>query len=1091
MKHCAKKLLGLVFALALCLAVGGNALADGPEAADVWMLSDAWMLADEPNVTTAPDTTTVGDLANDGYTVTIPTTVTVNSGTDTGELMVTASVKQLRTLKITLDSANKWQLKHESGQVLAGYSLTTTNGGEWLDRQSYWSFEEYSADTGKKPLLSLVVGQKAEGVSDITWSEGFTIPMIVQVKDTSQATMSGTYTDTVRFEFDLTKQCYTYIINVYGQKVELTNNTFNTGAKPALSYQALRAVDMVNDADAPYTEQYVLEYGFDFNGNLLGSAPGSWQHTVPAAGETRKAIDGTKKTFTADEAADYALRWETLDAYPIDPVTDYATSEKTGDKIKTQTINLNLKRKWYWLDVNGVTNKDTSSGNLSTDGNQGGHIGSFLDIRVSPDDGTTWSRWYWYSYGDDYWGTFPYGTTFELGLHHVKDGYVYDEDTAGNLALYANGVPKTYLTTPEPSNDGRTTYRVYQGKLEGEPYENQVFTTPGGGYVHAAGSYPRYCYNVCFVDSITYYANGGTGGKEDINDEHHARTSFQYTAGMTLAEPETTTGCNFTAPAGKVFMGWSTTPDYTATAGQVLYAPGDSESIITWPTKPDRLPNDGDFMPQDGKTENRTLYAIWGRKVDITIQFEDETGYSTNNGTGPVAQLGGTMAGRDFVLKDQVVADGADWVLDLNNAVVKNAIDGATTEAKNAAKDTRTSTDKETVWKIGENFKKECTIRAVDLQSDTTTLMIQRRRYLLSVISVDVENTTVKTIATNANEEAYGTFDVTINDDRTDLGVTGKSHCQVGLNYGAKYTVNEMKGIGSYDPMRAVILKSLRPNDMLEGSWFNDGTVVNQIDVYTNWMTGKESSIHYYKTGADDPKDGYVGDPVRVAFNDNIGSSDTPVAGPTLAPGLSGPTVGDADADGDDTAGDTGEDITQPPAGTGLTLRYHANFVADDAVEEAVKTVACAPGADVVLKTCMFKRAGYTFTGWNTEKDGMGRAYKANGVPVTDWSDGDTVDLYAQWEKTVPLKPVVSGFDEDTGLFDPFAPPEELDPGFGIDPDADPADEEGPADDADAVDDAPAVADEEAAAAPPEELDFGFGIDPDAAVGGPAPFVRW
>ena len=1092
MKHCAKKLLGLVFALALCLAVGGNALADGPEAADVWMLSDVWMLADEPNVTTAPDSTTVGDLANDGYTVTIPTTVEVDSETKEKDLKVTAAVKQMRTLNITLASNHNWNLQHESGQAQAGYSLKTADpaGGE-SKFSSTWFYDEYGTSTGtNKPTLSLIVGQKASGVSDITWSEGFTIPMIVQVKDTSQATMSGTYTDTIRFEFDLTKQCYTYIINVYGQKVELTNNTFNTGAKPALSYQALRAVDMVNNADAPYTEQYVLEYGFDFNGNLLGSAPGSWQHTVPAAGETRKAIDGTKKTFTAYEAADYALRWETLDAYPIDPVTDYATSEATGDKIKTKTIDLNLKRKWYWLDVNGVTNKDTSSGNLSTDGNQGGHIGSFLDIRVSPDDGTTWSRWYWYSYGDDYWGTFPYGTTFELGLHHVKDGYVYDEDTAGNLALYANGVSTTYLTTPEPSNDRRTTYRVYQGKLEGEPYENQVFTTPGGGYVHAAGSYPRYCYNVCFVDGITYYANGGTGGKEDINDEHHARTSFQYTAGMTLAEPETTTGCNFTAPAGKVFMGWSTTPDYTATAGQVLYAPGDSESIITWPAKPDRLPNDGDFMPQDGKTENRTLYAIWGSKVDITIQFEDEKGYSTNDGTGPVAQLGGTMAGYDFVLKDQVVADGADWVLDLNNAEVKNAIGDATTEAKNAARDTRTSTDKETVWKIGENFKKECTIRAVDLQSGTTTLMIQRRRYLLSVISVDVETTTVKTIATNANEEAYGTFDVTINDGQTDLGVKGKSHCQVGLNYGAKYTVNEMKGVGSYSPMNAVILKSLRPNDMLEGSWFTDGTV-DSTDVYTNWMTGKESSIHYYKTGADDPKDGYVGDPVRVAFSDNIGSSDTPVAGPTLAPGLSGPTVGDADADGDDTVGDTGEDLTQPPAGTGLTLRYHANFVADDAVEEAVKTVACAPGADVVLKTCMFKRAGYTFTGWNTEKDGMGRAYKANGVPVTDWSDGDMVDLYAQWEKTVPLKPVVSGFDEDTGLFDPFAPPEELDPGFGIDPDADPADEEGPADDADAVDDAPAVADEEAAAAPPEELDFGFGIDPDAAVGGPAPFVRW
>ena len=596
----------------------------------------------------------------------------------------------------------------------------------------------------------------------------------------------------------------------------------------------------------------------------------------------------------------------------------------------------------------------------------------------------------------------------------------------------------------------------------------------------------RYCYIPCYKKGLTYIANGGTGGTEDVSGGKQVRSNVLYEESGTLKDPE---ALEIQAPAGKVFAGWSTKSTYTE--GDTLYPVGTEVSKVNWEIYTGTELGNRPEISGEADDQKRELYAIWGSKVDIKIQFEDETGYSTNDGSGPVATRGGTMDDKySFTLEKQVVADGADWTLDLTNSVVQEKITAATNAAKAAAGDTRTEVDNNFVWKIGENFKKECTIRAVDLQSGTTTLMIQRRRYLLSVISVDVENTTVKTIATNANEEAYGTFNVTINDGRTDLGVTGKSHCQVGLNYGAKYTVNKMKGIGSYSPMKAVILKSLRPNDELERSWFTDGTV-DSTGVYTNWMTGKESSIHYYKTGEDDPKDGYVGDPVRVAFNDSISSSDTPVAGPTLAPGLSGPTVGDADADGDDTAGDTGEDITQPPSGTGLTLRYHANFVADDAVEEAVKTVACAPGADVVLKTCMFKRAGYTFTGWNTEKDGMGRAYKANGVPVTDWSDGDTVDLYAQWEKTVPLKPVVSGFDEDTGLFDPFAPPEELDPGFGIDPDADPADEEGPADDADAVDDAPAVADEEAAAAPPEELDFGFGIDPDAAVGGPAPFVRW
>ena len=115
MKHCAKKLLGLAFALALCLAVGGTALAQTPEQE---------VLAYEQNVTTEPGTNTIDKLATEGYQVTIPTTVTVNSGEDKETLMVTADVRQLRTLTITLDSANNWQLKHESGLVQAGYSLS-------------------------------------------------------------------------------------------------------------------------------------------------------------------------------------------------------------------------------------------------------------------------------------------------------------------------------------------------------------------------------------------------------------------------------------------------------------------------------------------------------------------------------------------------------------------------------------------------------------------------------------------------------------------------------------------------------------------------------------------------------------------------------------------------------------------------------------------------------------------------------------------------------------------------------------------------------------------------------------------------------
>ena len=136
MKHCAKKLLGLAFALVLCLAVGGTALAQTPEFADVpAALPEQEMLAYEPNVTTAAEG--MNTVTGDGYTVTIPTTVEVSSTTNTGTLPVTAQLKQYRTLNIGIASDHNWNLQHESGRAQVGYTLknkehaATTPGGMW------------------------------------------------------------------------------------------------------------------------------------------------------------------------------------------------------------------------------------------------------------------------------------------------------------------------------------------------------------------------------------------------------------------------------------------------------------------------------------------------------------------------------------------------------------------------------------------------------------------------------------------------------------------------------------------------------------------------------------------------------------------------------------------------------------------------------------------------------------------------------------------------------------------------------------------------------------------------------------------------
>lgn len=1056
MKHCAKKLLGLVFALALCLAVGGNALADGPEAADVWMLSDVWMLADEPNVTTAPDTTTVGDLANDGYTVTIPKTVEVNSTTNEGTLTVTAQMKQWRTLNIAIAPQDtKWTLKYQgaTGENMpeVAYQLPqeivgADNYFSWVYHNKYKNLTFMTAELG--------------GSEDVSKDEIITAKLAVTVPNSEEATMSGTYADTLTFYITPSKLCVTYNINVYKQDLKLTENGTH-----------IAVVDKLDE-----------------NGDPKEGARPDFTKTF------EYPTDNTDRTwsYSSGDTADDTLRWEELPTVTMNPYNDKSKVDANGNV----TINLNLKRKWYWLDVNGATDYASGGSNLEIDGNQGGRIASSVNLKVSV-DGKNWSEWFWYTGGgadgDDYWGTFPYGIHFKLGLHHVKNGYVYDKEAGGGVKIIANG--KVEKTGAPPKQENGTSYYVYEGTLTGDPIDTSKTPVDNNGIVHegsAGQSYQRYCYIPCYQKGVTYRANGGTGGTEDVSGGKQVRSNVLYEENSTLKDPK---DLDIQAPAGKVFAGWSTESTYTE--GNTLYPVGTKVSEVKWePYTGTELDNRPAIS---GKTDDqkRELYAIWGSKVDITIQFEDETGYTVEGTQKPV--LGGEMSGYTVTLENQVIVDGADWVLDLNNVEVKNAIEAATDAAKKAAEDTDVKTGEELarkIWKIDQytesghefNYTQVCKISAEKLQKGTTTLMIQRRRYLLSVLSAEVDTGKVLAVGKDPDHDEQGTFAIEVNGSTSGTGDPHTSFYQRGLNYGASYTVYDAKPLDDSGLYYAgcVILQSLKVGDGL-----GSDLKIEWTKSYSSHVTGKEKNIHYYTKNNPEPKDVYTGDPVRVAFWKTAPSSDTPVAGPTLAPGLSGPTVGDADADGDDTAGDTGEDITQPPAGTGLTLRYHANFVADDAVEEAVKTVACAPGADVVLKTCMFKRAGYTFTGWNTEKDGMGRAYKANGVPVTDWSDGDMVDLYAQWEKTVPLKPVVSGFDEDTGLFDPFAPPEELDPGFGIDPDADPADEEGPADDADAVDDAQAVADEEAAAAPPEELDFGFGIDPDAAVGGPAPFVRW
>lgn len=1126
MKHCARKLLGFAFALALCLAVGGTALAQTPEFAEAPdTLPEQEVLAYEPNVTAEPGTNTIDKLATEGYQVTIPTTVTVDSTTAKGELMVKAQLKQYRTLNITMKPQDdKWTLKYQDAAAGAntntpqvGYSLKNEAGKGQTTQNMVWTYDE------SKHEINYVV-------TDVTAVDTANIPLTVNVTDPSQATMSGTYSDTVSFEFDLTKQCVTYTINVYHQEMALTNNHFNR-ADNAPKYQALKMVDKVGTDGAPIgdakpDEVYTLEYGFA-NGAPVGSPPETW--TRPRTGHSVPEDEDTRC-------------WEDL-TYGLNLQQNY------NEDNKDIVVNLNLVRKWCWLDVNGITNKDENG--VPADGNQGGKIASFVNIKVS--DGKSWSVWYWYTTGDDYWGTFPYGTEFQLGLHRVKDGYAYDTDDAGNVAIYANDKLE-YKTNPPISENG-TTYRVYQGKLEGKPVDETLHPTSGGGNVHdgAGGkALPRYCYNVCFVDGITYYANGGTGGREDTNIHHGPHTTFQYTASMTLADP--ITNCAFIAPAGKEFAGWSTTKDYTA--GQPLYAAGaDVSSVTTWPTRPGT--SNHDTLPTgDGQTVCRTLYAIWKKPYTVKVQFGGIIGWTTwdaANQSFPEKLQGGDEFNEPAVELGKAYAYGNTSLTlsETENTEVWTALQD---KIKAKTSDIAGAAQPDAVWQL----KNEYTTARLPANGEVT-IQIKRKRYLLNVIpALDNGDGTYSPVSNATDAEQYGTFRLkSCGAEQTQGGKV--SYYQHMRNYGGSYEIYDVKANAGY-----LFVGFERPTD--KGPTTTEGT---------GNLTGKNTDIHYF---GDSLGREYTGDTIyvmykkdMVTFDYNGGTTgdgatkqvlpyDDTIRFPKVVLTHPNPSVdfvgwstkqnpNDAEIFKLGGAGNVLPEQTtvsskvknwpdpnnkvlyavwrsttgpnRAPARKALTVRYHANFDpneelaldldpdpllddmddtfgfdpdplledVDDALEGAVKTVSYQPGEDVVLRNCMFKRSGYVFVGWNTEPDGAGRLYRVNGVPITDWAAGDTVDLYAQWKKPDHLKPVVD--NEPFVPTDPDTPPEELDPGFGIDPDADPADEEGPADDADAVDDAPAVADEEAAAAPPEELDFGFGIDPDAAVGGPAPFVRW
>ncbi len=79
---------------------------------------------------------------------------------------------------------------------------------------------------------------------------------------------------------------------------------------------------------------------------------------------------------------------------------------------------------------------------------------------------------------------------------------------------------------------------------------------------------------------------------------------------------------------------------------------------------------------------------------------------------------------------------------------------------------------------------------------------------------------------------------------------------------------------------------------------------------------------------------------------------------------------------------------------------YIIHFDKNTAKTGSMKRVYPKYGRNYRLPACGFQKPGYTFTGWNTRKDGKGTTYKdQSNVKNLTTTNGKVVFLYAQWKK--------------------------------------------------------------------------------------------
>ena len=194
------------------------------------------------------------------------------------------------------------------------------------------------------------------------------------------------------------------------------------------------------------------------------------------------------------------------------------------------------------------------------------------------------------------------------------------------------------------------------------------------------------------------------------------------------------------------------------------------------------------------------------------------------------------------------------------------------------------------------------------------------------------------------------------------------------------------------------------------GEWIanEDGTTTRTVTKkctycgYEEKVTEHQGKLTYDANGGAgtiDPAIGAAGESVTVAENVFTRNNYTFTGWNTKA-------------DGSGTAYEPGASFTLTAENTVLYAQWSKNAPAQVNVSYdanggagTMESVTGDVGSEIVIQQSGFTRSEYTFTGWNTQADGKGTAYKA-GDSFT-LTDKDTV-LYAQWSKNAPAQVKVS-----------------------------------------------------------------------------------